>query len=267
MPQVYYSRQKRAFGKLMLGAFVIATLALPYKSDPTPLRLSVCIPAIFDDASSGLLFSCLKSIVHQTYTPFDIVIVISGCKRKLCDDYRGTYTALITGSKISLITFEETLSPGQARNIAASHALGDVLSFIDADDWMHPMRLRLLEEQFRTNHHLRILLHGRGDASHGQGMGSEKIIGKRQLCRNELITRHEHIWLDSSKYTIPVAHGHVTVHKRTFENFKFGNFVRGEDCLYVRTVLQYVCSRPLLDAKYIDMPLTAYLERRLREQS
>ena len=86
------------------------------------------------------LRQCLDTIINQTYTNIEIIIVASTSTDdsvEICEEYAKR------DSRITLIHSEpKGLSDARNRGIEASH--GEYLSFIDSDDYIHPNFLSTL---------------------------------------------------------------------------------------------------------------------------
>lgn len=84
---------------------------------------------------------CLNSVKSQTRSNWECIIVDDGSK----DD---TLNIIQEYSKNDLrikVFTQQNLGPGQARNLAIDNATGDYVIFIDADDFITPDYLELLE--------------------------------------------------------------------------------------------------------------------------
>ena len=78
------------------------------------------------------LNKCIDSIIKQTYTNIEIILVDDGstdASGKICDEY-----AKIDNRIKVIHKFNGGLS--SARNVGIEHANGNFISFIDSDDWV-----------------------------------------------------------------------------------------------------------------------------------
>ena len=80
------------------------------------------------------LEKCVKSIVDQTYTNLEIILVDDGAKDgtpELCDKLA------LTDSRIKVV---HKLNGGlsDARNAGITVASGEYITFFDSDDWLEP---------------------------------------------------------------------------------------------------------------------------------
>jgi len=89
------------------------------------------------------LLKCIESIVAQTYSNLEIILVDDGSTDNsghICDKYA------IINNRINVIHTKKNTGPGNARNegIKASH--GDLIMFVDADDYIHTDAIRLMHD-------------------------------------------------------------------------------------------------------------------------
>lgn len=93
--------------------------------------ISVMIP-IYN--SEKYLVRCLNSILNQSYTNLEIILVNDGSNDNslaICEQYRKS------DSRIVLIN-KANEGASQARNVALKRATGDYYGFVDSDDWVFP---------------------------------------------------------------------------------------------------------------------------------
>lgn len=99
--------------------------------------VSVIIPS---HNRARYLPQAIASVLHQTYTNLEIIVVANGCT---------DHTAEIIGGlkqdhsqTITHLEFGETLGGARARNIGMQHANGEYIAFLDDDDTWHADKLR-----------------------------------------------------------------------------------------------------------------------------
>ena len=75
---------------------------------------------------------CLNSIISQTYRNLDIILVDDGStdgSSEICDIYRAKDSRI-------MVIHKQNGGPSDARNYGLEKAKGDLISFIDSDDWI-----------------------------------------------------------------------------------------------------------------------------------
>ena len=96
------------------------------------MRLSIIVPVY---NAEKYLRTCLDSLVSQTVTDYEIILVNDGSKDGsgvILEEYRETHPDLIR-----IITVENG-GQARARNLALEEAQGDYIGFTDSDDAAHP---------------------------------------------------------------------------------------------------------------------------------
>ena len=96
----------------------------------TPL-ISVIVPVY---NNKELLPKCIDSIIQQTYTNLEIILVDDGSNDgtgKLCDELAGRDTRI-------KVYHKENGGSSSARNLGIQNAKGDYLGFVDSDDFIEP---------------------------------------------------------------------------------------------------------------------------------
>lgn len=93
------------------------------------------------------LKKCVDSVVNQTYSNLQIILVDDGSKDtspQICDEYAND------DKRIEVIHQENKGLPG-ARNAGLKIAKGDYVAFIDSDDWVEPQMIEHLLYQAEEN--------------------------------------------------------------------------------------------------------------------
>lgn len=93
--------------------------------------ISVIIPVYNVEKYVG---KCLDSIIHQTYTNLEIIVVDDGstdASGKICEDYANK------DSRIKVI-HQKNGGLSDARNTGIKNAHGQYVGFVDSDDWIEP---------------------------------------------------------------------------------------------------------------------------------
>jgi glycosyltransferase involved in cell wall biosynthesis len=90
--------------------------------------ISVIIPAFEKEKH---IKRCLDSVLNQTYTNLEILIVYLSGKDGTLDIIKS-----FTDSRIKLINQEKKTGPGGSRNIGLKEAKGEYIGFVDTDDYI-----------------------------------------------------------------------------------------------------------------------------------
>jgi len=80
----------------------------------------------------------LNSVLNQTFQNFEIILIYDD---PVLDDLLFLEDIIKNNSKIKIIKNLNNLGAGISRNIAMKNASGDVIAFLDADDYWLPNRL------------------------------------------------------------------------------------------------------------------------------
>lgn len=89
---------------------------------------------------SRYLRQCVDSIIQQTFTDFEIILVDDGStdsSGEICDVYERMYPAVT-------VIHEKNSGPAGARNIGIGASSGKWILFVDSDDWIDPDTLKVL---------------------------------------------------------------------------------------------------------------------------
>ena len=91
--------------------------------------ISVIVPVYNSEKS---LERCVESILNQTYSNLQIILVDDGSKDNslsLCKMFQAKDSRV-------LVVHKENGGVSSARNIGINHATGDYVTFVDSDDWI-----------------------------------------------------------------------------------------------------------------------------------
>lgn len=115
------------------------------------LTIGVAIPCY--KGHIAVLRYLLDSIEKQTRRPDKVVV---SCSSSVPSDIPTNYFGY--SFHLAIYTHEEVKNAAQNRNVASSYLDTDVVTFIDADDQMHPQRIEIMETCFK-NPAIAVLLH------------------------------------------------------------------------------------------------------------
>lgn len=110
--------------------------------DKQPL-ISVIVPVY---NAEKYLDQCVESILGQTYRNLEVILVDDGSPDRsgqVCDDW------VASDERVSVI-HRRNAGSGPARNAGLRQSKGDLISFVDADDWLMPTALETLWVNMRN---------------------------------------------------------------------------------------------------------------------
>lgn len=111
--------------------------ALSSASHPKPL-ISVLVAAY---NTERYLRRCIESLLNQTYPNCQIVIV-DDCSPDGAGQIAEEFAE--SDNRVSVVHHERNLGLSAARNSGLEHASGDLVTFVDSDDWVEPDYLEYL---------------------------------------------------------------------------------------------------------------------------
>ena len=97
---------------------------------------------------------CLESVINQTYTNLDIIIINDGSTDNsgvICDEY------VDKDSRIRVI-HKENGGLSDARNIGVNESTGDYIIFVDSDDYIEINTCEVFYSLIKTNQHIDVIL-------------------------------------------------------------------------------------------------------------
>lgn len=108
------------------------------------MLFSVVIPVY---NAERYLIKCLKSVIDQSFTEFEVVIVDDGstdASGEICDYF---------ASEDSRIHVIHQANKGQtyARGVGCKASIGDYIIFVDSDDWLETNELMVLSKHIENN--------------------------------------------------------------------------------------------------------------------
>ena len=103
-------------------------------------KISIIVPVY---KVEKFLRKCIDSILCQTFTDFELIMVNDGSPDKcgvICDEYMGK------DSRIKVI-HKQNGGPSSARNLGINTARGEYIGFVDSDDFIHQKMYEVLYTQ------------------------------------------------------------------------------------------------------------------------
>lgn len=106
------------------------------------MLITVIIPVY---NAEKFLDRCLKSVINQSYKKFELILVNDGStdsSEMICRKY------ILADDRIKVIS-QENKGPAAARNAGIRRAAGELVFFIDADDYIEKNALEILVDAYR----------------------------------------------------------------------------------------------------------------------
>lgn len=187
------------------------------------MKISVIVPVYNVEQ---YLEQCLDSIILQDYNNLEIIVVNDGStdiSGQICDRYAQK------DNRIKVI-HQENQGVASARNNALNISNGELISFIDADDWINQGMYSFIIEHFTENIDVILLSYPnfRTDSS------DIKIYSKEKI-NNNLITQ----FVGSKKISLGkmATVWSICVRKKIIQNIHFQNITMTEDKIFFIEVL------------------------------
>lgn len=132
------------------------------------------------------LGKCLDSLIEQTYSNIEILVVIDGAtdgSHELAQEYEKK------DSRIRVI-YQENAGSGPARNNGIINSKGEFITFVDPDDWVKPDFVdELVSLQSKGDYDLVVT----GSEAHVFENGSEKSVSLHSFSKEEYYNSIEQV--------------------------------------------------------------------------
>jgi glycosyltransferase involved in cell wall biosynthesis len=185
-----------------------------------PFKTSLIVPCHYTHAEH--LIDLLKAYAQQTELPDEIVISLSEADHanqealKKIKNNSWPFPVLI-------LTSSDKHSAGQNRNIACSHATGDIFIMQDADDMPHPQRIEIIKHFFQT--------HTVDHVAHFYSLSSKSSSIHYDLTSIPVVSCN-----NLNKFGGSVANGPVAIARHVFEKVQWPQSLIGEDVAFNKAV-------------------------------
>ena len=218
------------------------------------MKIGVAIPAYIGHVVN--LFNLLDSIQNQTRIPDKVVVSCSSTNKSDFEPYFekiNQYTFLL-----EIIPIEEKKNAAQNRNIASFRMMDmDYITFIDADDIMHPQRIEIILKVFQE-HQSDIILHNYFIDIPFEKELFGSIDNNEIIVRTNSLRQHWSGCIEHINYINGgIHHSQVSIKKDIFNIVQFPEeieFNRKEDCIFCHRVF----SLPNIQNAYIANKLSFY---------
>lgn len=139
------------------------------------------------------LRKCIDSILSQTYTDWELILVNDGSKDnsgKICDEYKKT-------DKRIKVVHKPNGGVSSARNLGLSMAHGEYVCFIDADDWVEPAYLEDFQlDKIKADFYVSGASYDVYDKVYSQLIYTETFCRNAETIKEQFIRQH----LDDNGY-------------------------------------------------------------------
>lgn len=248
-------------------------------SDPSPAtpsvrmgsttrrEVSLVVPAIPRDV--GLFEThLLVALSQQTLQPSEVIVALSDTNATVARELEARWGKIFEG--LVVLDHPGSQMPGENRNRGAALATSPIISFMDADDRMHPQRLEIIADVL-TSSDAMVIIHSfsvaKGDSLEAPGFASrwapddwrrmvEQNVDGAVSTGQQLTRRWERFMGEAQEgrgYWPLEAHGHLTVSRRVMDDVAFNAELRNEDTDFIKRVSQH-------DGKvvFVPLPLSEY---------
>jgi glycosyltransferase involved in cell wall biosynthesis len=199
----------------------------------------------------------LESIRNQTVKPDHVVISCSSTNEV------SEFQAYSQFFKLDIITTPERKNAAENRNIASRHLQTDIITYMDADDIMHPQRLEYIKYAFEHSD-CSIVLHSFeiGDRSVPIDLS---LYNEPKFDYGKLARAPSGCAVHTDDYSKLIHHAHSSILRKVFSRIQYredsqfnrvpGSHEGREDALFCGDILQN-CTKNA----YIPYKLSLYFE-------
>lgn len=213
------------------------------------MSIGIAIPCY--DKHIHYIPSLLENIASSTVKPDQIVISCSSWIHNELDHF------LYNGIPVQIWYSSQRLNQAANRNRAARLLTTRLISFIDADDVMHPRRIEFLLAMFEQRPDISVIFHDYQTDHVSTRMEPFWEEVEPRPLPNPIVKDPERIGIMLVPNEYPIHHAHLTVRKPVFNLFKFDedwSVYRTEDSVYAATLILHN-----VPALYLNNKLTRYI--------
>ena len=178
------------------------------------------------------IVNAIESVLAQTYPEIEIIVVDDGST-----DHPGD--VLTPYQDQILLIQQKNAGSAAARNAGLRKATGEYIQFLDADDWLHPQKIRLQVEDLETR---------QGQASYCEIMQFFESSGQKQIHYvgevDDMFTDLYNLW---QRYPLLI---HSLLVKKTILQ-EFGGF---NEVLYANVDRYLFCNLAAHNIKFLYFP-------------
>lgn len=144
------------------------------------MKISVIVPVY---NAEKYLNKCIESVLAQTYPDWELILVDDGSKDGSADIIDG-YAA--SDTRIKAI-HQENAGPGMARNRGIEEATGDMIVFLDSDDYIEKDYFQLLAERVSDEGAEVVFIDVIQEKPDGKVIRLEKMSRFKEKSKNDMI--------------------------------------------------------------------------------
>lgn len=213
------------------------------------MKITVVIPC--GPRHTQFLPRIVKNLIEGTVVPDEIIIAVSEITDEQGFSLQKSLTEVF--ANIRILPTQLKCGPGVNRNRGAAVVAGDVISFIDADDIIHPQKIEIVKyvfEKYKPSIFLHSMILGLdGDFPVYENLqeleNTVQVVKGDEIYKNTFGTGNRYyrpasnIWADNTAGG-SLHHGHSSVLAsvvKGIDAIEFGNYVPGEDGNFCRDVL------------------------------
>lgn len=208
------------------------------------MKLSVVVPCF--PPHIKFLESCITDLKKQTYSNFEIIIALSETSNDIALQLENKLQSILP---IKILATLDKQYAGQNRNRGGKYASGDIICFIDVDDFTHPQKLEFVNYVFEK-YNPKMFLHAYLWKNQNFTIveefdniileSSQKIFDQtfgipstRDYIKEALPETNICLKLDNYEF----HHGHVSIHKSVLDSITYNDRLSGQDSIFCRDVL------------------------------
>lgn len=219
-------------------------------------KITVVVPVY---NAEKYLNRCVKSVIAQSYESWELILVDDGStdkSYKLCDSYMKNDSRII-------VIHQANQGVSAARNKGIDYASGDILVFLDADDWLETNALKIINTYWDKQ--LQLLLFDYYDAKTFESKKRRKFFFVDKLEIDETFIRQNNL-VDmiipgqTIKYQTR-EQGMLAVWGKAFScSYIKSNFIKFPDGIFMGEDYVFnVCAvQNMMKVRYISRPLYNY---------
>lgn len=214
--------------------------------------ITVCIPCYKYHILQ--LKRCLDAIEEQIVLPEAVIV---SCSSSIDADI--SFSTQEYTFSLKIITTPDRKNAAQNRNIAATAATTEFLSFFDADDVMHPQRLEAIAAALKQYPATEIILHNFYTLEESKALAVWPRYEIFKLHANALIRAPSGCALFQPNWQERIHHSQVSVSKELWQRIRFNeakDHERREDAVFCGNCLV----QSNVQSVYIAHPLSKYFE-------